>query len=348
MPDLRTQLKIAADPPAAPRTDPIELRRLGARRRRVRRAATATVTLVVLAVLAAGIGTLTGRLTTTARLADDAGVAIPADATPTDLSGIIVGAVSEVDDGLVAFGQRAVEDVPKPPSLGTGVALFSPDARRDAGLMMIGLEFTPDADLESGLGPLPHRAARVWRSTDGLAWDAIATKGLGGDIVFTSAVWSGEEYVAIGQPSPDRDGRTSDPIRTWRSTDGKVWRRGEALPTDDSLTAVMPRAATSGQRGVVLLGDPDGMPTSQVYLGDPDLGGLTAGPQLEGDVGDISWIGDRFVAQATHFESETYSTSVLFSTDGTLWDERPLWGTGRSTNTTSSRSDRSTVATSRL
>ncbi|CAN5851936.1 hypothetical protein BH23ACT10_BH23ACT10_35960 [soil metagenome] len=251
MPDLRTQLKIAADPPAAPRTDPIELRRLGARRRRVRRAATATVTLVVLAVLAAGIGTLTGRLTTTARLADDAGVAIPADATPTDLSGIIVGAVSEVDDGLVAFGQRAVEDVPKPPSLGTGVALFSPDARRwyvvleangvvlmdiargDAGLMMIVLEFTSDADLESGLGPLSHRAARVWRSTDGLAWDAIATKGLGGDVVFTSAVWSGEEYVAIGQPSPDRDGRTSDPIRTWRSTDGKVWRRGEALPTDD-------------------------------------------------------------------------------------------------------------------
>lgn len=87
----------------------------------------------------------------------------------------------------------------------------------------------------------------------------------------------------------------------------------------------MPRAATSGQRGVVLLGDPDGMPTSQVYLGDPDLGGLTAGPQLEGDVGDISWIGDRFVAQATHFESETYSTNALFSTDGTLWDEHPLW-----------------------
>lgn len=166
-------------------------------------------------------------------------------------------------------------------------------AKGPAGYIAVGARVQPGKP-GSGTGT---SSPLVWRSTDGLRWSAVSTRGLpAGDLGSVVATSTG--YVAALSPSYSQTSGTVSPVFT--SADGESWQ----------ATSVIATKVVSHAGHIVAL-------TSNNSLAVTDDGSKWTTPRLATQVTSVTAGPDGFVA-GTYDQAAT-KMSVIRSPDGRTW-----------------------------
>ncbi len=139
-------------------------------------------------------------------------------------------------------------------------------------------------------GAMNADPAPKWISSDGIHFQALAgtAGGPSGDMVVRQIVWTGSEFVAVGDPL------SLDAPTAWRSTNGMDWQPVE-LPHDAG--AGTPGASAAAQSGVEGIAE---TPTGLVAVGaaEDTIHGTTASGMVWESSDGRSW---QVVSQPTDF-----------------------------------------------
>jgi hypothetical protein len=165
----------------------------------------------------------------------------------------------------------------------------------------------------------PDQQSRLWFSTNGATWEAVAMPDeVFGTVQISKVVATSNGFVAVGGRAPDSPALAGDPLHgyraaAWRSVDGRTWSAATVSDKPPFITAV------AGAEGLIGFGYGEPIERQQAWIssdgatwlpvpGSGDLEGTFLGHD-----GNIAWFTSTFVREGVS------DLAVQTSRDGAVW-----------------------------